>query len=246
MRFKVVAEFFEKTEKASSRLKMTDILADLFKEAGADEIAQVVYLCQGQLAPAYKQIEIGMGESFAEEAIAKAAGYSKEDVKKAYKKAGDLGLVAEEFLGKKKQSSLFSSELTVEKVFKNLLKIANTEGKGTQSLKIKLLAELLNSASALEARYIIRVSLGSLRLGTGDPTIMDALAKNLLPEAKKEKEIVKKAKAGLREKKKEKSGKEFEKKLRLKTREMIEAKYNVHSDLGDLAEKLHRHGLSGL
>ena len=246
MRFKILAGFFDRIEKVSSRLKMTDLLADLFKESDSDEIARVVYLCQGQLAPAYKQIEIGFGEKFVEEAIAKAAGYDKGDVQKLFKKKGDLGLVAEELIGKKKQSSLFSAELTMEKVFRNLMKIASSEGKGSQPLKIKLLAELLNSASPVEARYLIRIPLGSLRLGAGDSTIMDGFAKNLLGEAKKEKKLVKEVKAGLKEKKKEKREAEFERKLRLRVREMIEAKYNVHSDLGSLAEKLKRHGLDGL
>ena len=246
MKFKVLTEFFDKIEKASSRLAMTDLLAELFKKADSDEIARIVYLCQGQLAPPYKDIEIGMGEKYAEEAIAKAAGYTKTEVEKEFKKKGDLGLVAEEFLKKKKQRSLFSVELTVEKVFKNLMRIATVEGSGSQQLKIKLLAELLNSASPVEARYLIRIPLGSLRLGIGDPTIMEAFAINLLPEAKKDKALVKKVKKKLKEKKEEKRAKELEKKLRLAVREIIESKYNVHSDLGDLAEMLKKQGLKGL
>ena len=39
---------------------------------------------------------------------------------------------------------------------------------------------------------------------------------------------------------------ELDKKLRLAVREIIESKYNVHSDLGDLAETLKRKGLKGL
>jgi len=246
MRFKVLAEFFDRIEKVSSRLKMTDLLAELFEEADVDEISRVVYLCQGQLAPAYEDIEVGMGERFAEEAIAKATGYSKEDVKNEFKKRGDLGLVAEELLGKRKQRSLFSSELTMEKVFRNLLKIAGSEGRGSQDLKIKLLAELLNSASPLESRYLIRIPLGSLRLGVGDPTMMDAFAVNLFKEAEKDKKLVKEVEKGLKEKKPEKRREEFERKLRLRVRELIEARYNVHSDLGSIAEKLQRHSLAGL
>ncbi len=246
MYFKVLAESFDRIEKASSRLAMTDLLAELFKKADSDEIARVVYLCQGQLAPPYKGIEVGMGERFAEEAIAKAAGYSKEEVRRAYKKKGDLGLVAEELLKKKKQRSLFSSELTMEKVFRNLMKIATSGGKGSQQLKIKLLAELLNSASPMEARYLIRIPLGNLRLGIGDPTMMDAFAINLLSEAKRNKKLVKDVEASLKEKKPEKRKEEFDRKLRLGVREMIEDKYNVHSDLGYLAEKLRKHGLKGL
>ena len=122
MRFRVLAEFFDKIEKVSKRLEMTDLLAGLFKEAEADEVARIVYLFQGQLAPPYEDIEIGMGEKHGEEAIAKASGYTEAEVERDFKKKGDLGVVAEQMLEKKKQRSLFSSELTVEKVFRNLLK----------------------------------------------------------------------------------------------------------------------------
>lgn len=244
MRFKVLADCFEKIEKASSRLEMTAVLAELFKKTDLEEIDKIVYLCQGQLAPAFEQVEVGMGEKYVEEAIAKAAGYTKGEVQTSYRKEGDLGLVAESMLGKKKQRSLFSTELTVEKVFKNLLKISTVEGSGSQQLKIKLLAELLNSATAKEARYIIRIPLGNLRLGIGDPTIMDAFAINLSDQAgEKMKSHVERK---LKEKKPEKREKEFEKKLRVRIRELIESKYNVHSDLGSLAKTLKKLGLEGL
>jgi len=246
MRFRAVAEFFEKIEKASSRLVMTGFLAELLKQAQAPEIAKVVYLCQGQLAPSYEQVEIGMGEKFVEEAIAKVGGYGKEEVHRMYKEKGDLGLVAEQVAAKKKQESLFSEELTVSKVFSNLMKIATAGGAGSQELKIKLLSELLNSASPLEARYIVRIPLGSLRLGIGDPTIMDAFAINLLPEAMRDKKIVKEIEAELKEKKEEKRAEELERKLRARIREMIEGKYNVHSDLGSIGSKLREKGLHGL
>ena len=50
----------------------------------------------------------------------------------------------------------------------------------------------------------------------------------------------------MKEKKEEKREKEFEKKLRVQVRELIENKYNVHSDLGDLAKTLTKVGLKGL
>ncbi len=246
MQFKVLARFFEKIERVSSRLAMTDLLAELIAEADSDEIAKVIYLLQGQLGPAFEQIEIGMGEKFVEEAIAKASGYSRGEVHKLFKEKGDLGLVAEQILKKRKQRSLFSAELSVEKVFKNLRRIATVAGTGSQQLKIKLLAELLNSASPLEAKYLVRIPLGHLRLGIGDPTIMDAFALNLLHEAKKNKNLVAEVRKVLKEKKEEKREEEEERKLRARIREMIEDKYNVHSDLGSIAEKLKKSGLAGL
>jgi DNA ligase-1 len=246
MNFKKIAEYFEKIESASSRLIMTGILAELFSEADSAEITKIIYLLQGQLAPAHKQIEVGMGEKYIEKAIAKAGGYSAGEVHSEFKELGDLGLVAEHFIKNKKQKSLFSAELSIEKVFSNLMKIATSSGSGSQDLKIKLIAELLNSASQLEARYLVRIPLGNMRLGIGDPTIMDALAINLTKEARQDKKLVKEIESTLKEKKEEKREAEFERKLRVKLRERIEAKYNVHSDLGSVAEKLKSKGVNGL
>ncbi|HLD58656.1 MAG TPA: ATP-dependent DNA ligase [archaeon] len=246
MKFFVLAEAFEKIEKASARLEMTDFLAELFKKAPAEEIGEIVFLCQGKLAPSYTGIEIGMGEKFVEEAIAKVSGYAKKEIEHLFKQKGDLGLVAEELLKKKKQSALFSAELSVSKVFQNFLKIAKSAGEGSQELKIRLLAELLNSAKPLEAKFLVRIPLGNLRLGIGDPTIMDAFAISLLEEGKQDRGIASEIESRLKEKKPEKRSEELERKMKMKIREMIEEKYNVHSDLGSIAEKLRKHGLKGL
>ncbi|MBU0662168.1 ATP-dependent DNA ligase, partial [Candidatus Micrarchaeota archaeon] len=247
MKFPAVAQYFAKIEGASSRLEMTSILAEMLETAKADEIARLIYLCKGTVAPSYEGIEIGMGEKFVEQAIAQSSGHEKSEVVKLYKKLGDLGLVAEELAGNKKQRALFSAELTLEKVFANFIKIAKTGGKGTQDLKIKLLAELLNSAGALEARYLVRVPLGHLRLGIGDPSIMDAFAINFTDEFKKtEKAELKEIEKGLKEKKDEKRAEEFALRIKQRLREMIEEKYNIHSDLGRIGELLKRSGLAGL
>jgi len=57
------------------------------------------------------------------------------------------------------------------------MKIAQTSGTGSVERKISMLAGLLNKVSPKEAKYIVRFVLGRLRLGIGDPTIMDSLSK---------------------------------------------------------------------
>ncbi len=178
--FAEVADTFRKLEETSKRLEMTSILADLFKKTPASDIDKVVYLLQGRVAPAFKNIEIGIGEKLAEQAISKATGYPVKEVEKKYHELGDLGLVAEKFVSKKKQKSLFSQDLTVKHVFNAFYKMATVSGARSQDLKIKTLVELLNNSKPLEARYIIRIPLGKLSLGVGDPTILDALATAVL------------------------------------------------------------------
>jgi len=174
--FEDVAKTFYELEQISGRLEMTGILAELFKKTKVEEIDKLIYLMQGILAPPYEDIDVGIGERFAIAAIASAAGYSELQVEKDYKKSGDLGLSAEGLLSKKKQTALMVQQMDISFVFRSFLKLAKASGAGSQELKIKLLTELLNNSSPLEARFIVRFVLGRLRLGVGDPTILDALS----------------------------------------------------------------------
>ena len=218
MLFLEVAKHFEKIENTPSRLEMADILKNLFLKANATEIKKIIYLCQSSIAPNFLGIEIGLGEKFVITAIAKISGFEKEAVEKLYKEKGDLGLVAEEVLKRRKQKSLFAESLTLDSVYQNLYKCALISGEKSQDLKIKYLIKLLNCAKPIEAKYICRIVLGNLRLGIGDPTIMDSLA---LIFSKEEKE-------------------------KYKLREKIENAYNIYSDLGSIAELLFKNGIDAL
>ncbi|MEW6036536.1 MAG: ATP-dependent DNA ligase [Candidatus Micrarchaeota archaeon] len=174
--FSDVAAVFDRIEKKSGRLEMTGILAELFRKTKTDEIERLVYIIQGMLAPPYEGIDLGVGEKFAIEAIASASGYTRPQVEAHYKKSGDLGDSAEELLSRKKQTALASEEMGIRHVYDAMMRIAKASGAGSQEQKIKHLTEMLNNASPLEARYIVRFVLGRLRLGVGDPTILDAIS----------------------------------------------------------------------
>jgi DNA ligase-1 len=174
--FSDVAKVFAEIETRSGRLEMTDILAELFRKADSREIGKLVYFVQGIVAPPFEGIDLGLGEKFAIEAIAFSSGHSKKEVEMDYRESGDLGLTAEHFAAKKRQLSLSAAEMDVDYIYSALLKIAKTSGPGSNELKKKYLIELLNNSSPPEACFIIRFVLGRLRLGVGDPTILDALS----------------------------------------------------------------------
>ncbi|MFA5126155.1 MAG: ATP-dependent DNA ligase [archaeon] len=243
MQFLETAKYFDKIEKASSRLVMTDYLAELFEKTPANDAKRVVYLLQGRIAPQFEGKEIGFGEKLIAEGIAKATGFTREEVDALFNKSGDLGNTAEELMQKRTQQALFANPLTVEKVFSNLKKMSQTEGTGSQESKTKLLAELFNSSSPTEARYIARIPLGNIRLGIGDPTIMDAFAMVL---TKKEQGELEKEKGKAVKKKEEKRIEDMQRKLKVNIREKIEGAYNVDSDLGEIAEILKKEGIPGL
>lgn len=182
MKFSELVNYLAELEATSKRLEMTRILGDLFKHADADDISAIVYLTQERLAPNYEAIEFGMGEALIAQAVAQATNTPLADVKKAYKEKGDYGTIAEE-LSKSK-----SKKLKVLDVFEKLREIAMTSGEGTVEKRVGLLADLLKQSSPREARYLLRVPMGRLRLGVGDVTVLDGLSwsetgdKSLRPE----------------------------------------------------------------
>ncbi|MBI4673587.1 MAG: ATP-dependent DNA ligase [Chloroflexi bacterium] len=170
MKFSELVEYLSQLEATSKRLEMTRILGDLFKHAEADDMSAIVYLTQERLAPNYEAIEFGMGEALIAQAVAQATNTPLAEVKKAYKEKGDYGIVVEEL------SKAKSKKLQVEEVFEKLREIATTSGEGTVEKRVGLLADLLKQSSPREARYLLRVPMGRLRLGVGDVTVLDGLS----------------------------------------------------------------------
>jgi len=181
MKFSRLVEYLEQLENTSKRLEMFEILSSLFKETSKEEIDKVIYLLQEHILPSFEGVELGIAEKTVEKSISRVTAHSESETHKLYSKLGDLGLVAEQLIHKK--SSLFKSkELQITDIYQQLLKIAEMSGGGSVDKKIAALSGILSNSSGKEARYIIRFVLGSLRLGIGDPTIMDSLSKSLTGE----------------------------------------------------------------
>lgn len=217
MKFKELAEYFEKLEQTSSRLSLIDILSDLFKKASKDEIDKIIYLTQGRVAPFFEATEIGMADRTIAQTIANAYGSTKEEVLKLYGKLGDMGLAAAQLNEKLKKTiapQSKSEKLTVKEVFDTLTNIAKTQGAGTVEKRLSLLSSLLKKVNSISAKHLVRIPLGTNRLGIGDPTVLDGLAKAVLGDRGK--------------------------------RKLLEGAYNETSDLGLIAKTLKEKGLSAV
>ncbi|MDE1865125.1 MAG: ATP-dependent DNA ligase [Candidatus Micrarchaeota archaeon] len=176
MLFGKLAEYYDRLEGVSSRLKMMEILSELFKEAGKKEVVETVYMTQGTLLPPFEGLEFGVADKLMEEAIALATGYTKEQVHSEYKKAGDLGIAAQKLKQGTKLKQIVKNDYSVKEVYEMMVKVARTSGQGSKDQKIGMLANMIASASPLAAKYLVRYPLANLRMGVGDSTIMEALA----------------------------------------------------------------------
>jgi len=176
MEFSIIAELFEKMENTSKRIELTNILVELLKKTPKKIIPNVVYLLQGIIRPNFEGVELGVAEKLAIRAISKSSGLPIKKIEDDYRNCGNLGLTASNILKLKTQTTFTAEKITVERVYETLFKIANLEGKGSQDLKMKYISSLLNDATPLEAKFVMNILLGTLRLGIAENTVMDALA----------------------------------------------------------------------
>lgn len=176
MQFSLVSDVFEKMEATSKRLELTQHLVDLFKATPKDVISKVVYLIQGKIRPDFEGVELGVAEKLAIRAISKSAGIPVKRIYEVFVEDGDIGHAALKVLEQKMQTTFMVQQITVERVYDTLVKIANLEGARSQDMKMKYISSLLNDATPREAKFLLKIIMGTLRLGIADNTVMDALA----------------------------------------------------------------------
>jgi DNA ligase-1 len=185
MEFSRLAHTFEELEGTSSRLTLIELLTQMFRSIERpEEIEQVCYLVQGRVAPFFEALEMGMAEKSVARSIALASHTTPEHVEALYATLGDLGLVAGQV---NREAGIAPTVLSVDEVFLGLKAIAQTAGKGAVEQKSARLADLLTRVDSVSAKYVVRILLGNLRLGIGDATVLDALAKARWNDAKKRK-----------------------------------------------------------
>ena len=214
MKFNKVSEYFEKLDKTSSRLEMTEILKDLFLEIKTEDISNLIYFCQGTLGPKHKTKELNIGQSQLIALVSEYLSIQQEEVKKEFFSLGDIGLVIERHYLKRKQATLFSKELEFKEIFETFQRISETTGTGSNEKKQQLFKYILFNSSPTSAKYLSRFPI-SFRLGFGDSTIIDALS-SLVTETPEEQKKVK---------------------------EIITDRYQIISDLGIIAKILKEKGI---
>jgi DNA ligase-1 len=171
MRFSELAAYLDQLEATNSRNELVRILSELYKASTVDEIEPTTYLIQGRLAPFFAPVEIGLGERLLVSAIAMAYDTPKDEVDKLYRQVGDLGVTAHRLAPK-----TGVEPPSVPEVHRRLFEIAGTSGAGSLQTKLDLFAGLLGELDQASAKHLVRITVGKMRLGIGDPTVLDALS----------------------------------------------------------------------
>jgi DNA ligase 1 len=171
MTFGELSGYLDRLESTSSRNELVKTLAELYTKSSPDEIQPLTYLIQGRLVPFFEPIEIGLGEKLVIASIAQAFAKPPDEVAKLFGQIGDLGQVAAML-----SAHGSNAALPVTQVHGRLMEIAVAAGSGSVEKKRSLFADLLKQVDPVSAKHLVRIALGRLRLGIGDPTVLDALS----------------------------------------------------------------------
>lgn len=185
MLYQDLVTVYQALESTTSRLTMTDILATLFRSTDCAHIRPIVYMTQGGIVPDFFPEKLGMADKLYMRTLLAATGASEATVRRLWAEEGDPGTVTEKVFETKKQTTLFSQPLTLDRVYEALLRVARLEGSGSQESKMRCLADILHDAKPNEARYIARIVTGRMRLGVASQTVIDSLAQAFATKAEK-------------------------------------------------------------
>lgn len=168
-------------EKMTGRLQITEVLSK-FIAAVLDrmpaDLLPVLYLLSNQVAPAYENVELGVGDALLQKAIAQACGKNERQIKAESADLGDLGLAAEKAREKQKTLSfaLKPKALTVARVLREFREVATISGSKSQDIKVGKMCKLFTAATPVEVRYLVRALSGNMRIHSGRQTVLTALA----------------------------------------------------------------------
>ena len=159
----------EEIAATTKKLLKTGIVAEYLKSRTEDEAAVSAVFLSGRAFPGWEETTLQVGGRSLWQIVAELAGKSPDELTAAYRKHGDLGAVAGEVLPGRDGQGV--GVLEVESAFRE---IAAARGPVAKS---GLVRELLSRASPIEAKYIVKIMTGDLRIGLKESLVEEAIAR---------------------------------------------------------------------
>jgi DNA ligase 1 len=172
---KKLAETCEQIAATTKKLEKIALVADYLKSCARDEAAVSAVFLSGRPFPVWEETTLQVGGRLLWQAVEELSGRSGEELSAAYRRHGDLGAVAGEVLASKRSSKTGSlGDLGVMEVEAKFREIAAARGPAAKSALVR---EMLMRATPLEAKYLVKVMTGDLRIGLKESLVEEAIAR---------------------------------------------------------------------
>jgi DNA ligase 1 len=178
-----LAQACERIAATTKKLAKVAIVADYFGSVSSDEASVAAVFLSGRPFPVWEETTLQVGGTLLRRIIEELSGKSEQELTAAYRKLGDLGAVAREVLDRvdtgthvssaREQLGRSSSPTTpeVQALFR---RIAAARGPTARAVLVR---ELLSQVTPLEAKYIVKIMTGDLRIGLKESLVEEGIAK---------------------------------------------------------------------
>jgi DNA ligase-1 len=164
----------ERIAATTKKLEKTTLLADYLKSVPVEETAVAAVFFSGRPFPAREETTLQVGGSLLWQIVMELSGKTEQELTTAYRKQGDLGAVAGAVLGSDSETRRGGRPRApshIQRVFREIAVARGPAAKGT------LVRQLLSEVSPLEAKYIIKIMTGDLRIGLKESLVEEAISK---------------------------------------------------------------------
>jgi DNA ligase-1 len=177
------AEAAERIAATTRKLEKVAIVADHLNSRPPQEASIAAVFLSGKPFPAWEQTTLQVGGRLLWQMVQELSEKSDEEMTAAYRRHGDLGAAASEVLpeparvGTEENESLNladESGLTLRQVQATFRSMAAARGPTAKALLVR---ELLSRVTPLEAKYIIKIVTGDLRIGLKESLVEEAIAR---------------------------------------------------------------------
>jgi len=169
-------EAFAKTAEGvaatTKKLAKAALLGEYFQQLTDDDLARAARYFAGQQFALSDARTTNVGGRILSEALCKATGVAPESLGPRYARWGDGGDVAFEVFSEAKPNN--TPSLSLRETEALLASLSATRGKNA---KTQLLTETLSRTTALEAKYLVKLLSGDLRIGLREGLVEDAIAR---------------------------------------------------------------------
>jgi DNA ligase 1 len=163
----------ERIAGTTKKLEKIAIVADYFKLVPPEEASVAAVFLSGRPFPAWEETTLQVGGTLLWKVVEELSGKTGEDLTAAYRKHGDLGAVAADVLPQISNPA-DHSVWSLPEVQATFRKMAGARGPAAKTMIVR---ELLSQVTPLEAKYIIKIVTGDLRIGLKESLVEEAIAK---------------------------------------------------------------------
>ena len=166
------AEIADAIAATTKKLEKASILGRYLKTLSDADLTRATRYFAGHQFAQSDSRTTNVGGSIISTALSEATGLSPEDLYPRYVRLGDPGDLAAEIINETNRTAL----PTISLVETESLITRLSETRGIKN-KTALLTAILSRASALEAKYLVKLLAGDLRIGLREGLVEDAIAR---------------------------------------------------------------------